>query len=122
MNNQLPMFVPGANKMKIAVPDDTVGLSSHKLDESEITNTLFNYVASDKPSDKQQRGRFGPRASGQIKAVKKMKQAPVPEGTVGKHHKMREAILQMSLAPTIYRKKHMVHHPGNVDFGNDDDY
>ena len=114
------MFVPGANKMKNSVPDETVGLQPEKIDDPEISKTIFKFVASDKPSDTQQRGRFGPRASGQIKAMKKMEQAPIPEGTVGKEQKMRETILQLSLAPTIYRKKARVHHPGNVDFGNYD--
>lgn len=122
MNNQLPMFVPNANKMKNSVPNDTVGISSEKLDESQINMTLFKYVASDKPSDKKQRGRFGATARTEIKMMKKEEQAPIPDGTVGKCQTMREKILQLSLSPTIYRKKVRVHHPGNVDFGNEDDY
>ena len=95
MNNYLPMFVPGANKMKNSVPDETVGLSSHKLDESALTTTLFKYVAGKKV-------------------------APVPTGNLGECKSMRQRILQMSLFPDIYDKHKKVHHPGNIDFGNYD--
>ena len=132
MNNQLPMFVPNANMMKNSVPNDTVGLSSSKLDESQLNTTLFKFIASDQPSEtkqrasdppseKKQRGRFGATARTEIRQMKKQEQAPIPDGTVGKCQTMREKILQLSLSPTIYRKKQRVHHPGNVDFGNKDD-
>ena len=89
------MFVPGANKMKNSVNNDTVGLSSHKLDESQITATLFKFLSQQKT-------------------------APVPTSTVGECKDMRQKILQMSLFPDIYDKHRKVHHPGNVDFGNMD--
>ena len=95
MNNYLPMFVPGAGNAKATRPDELVGLSSHKLDESQMTASLFKFVASKKT-------------------------APVPTGNVGECKDMRVRILQMSLFPDIYDKHKKVHHPGNVDFGNYD--
>jgi len=95
MNNQLPMYVPGAGRTPTAKPNDVVGLNSSRLDESNINNTLFQYVSS-KPSP------------------------PAPKGTVGECKTMRERILQVSLFPSVYRKVGKVHHPGNVDFGNMD--
>lgn len=89
------MFVPGANKMKNSVNNDIVGLSSDKLDDSQITMTLFKYVAS-------------------------KKSAPVPTATVGKCNTLRKQVLQLSLFPDIYDKHRKLHHPGNVDFGNMD--
>lgn len=121
MNNQLPMNVPGAGKAQTARPAEVVGLNSHKLDESQIINSLFDFVASNKSSDKKHRARFQGTARSEIKGQYKEEQAPVPKGTVGNAEKMRESILQLSLSPTIFRKKARVHHPGNVDFGNNDD-
>ncbi len=95
MNNYLPMFVPGAGSIRASVANETVGLSSSKLDDYNINQTLFKFVADKKP-------------------------APSPKGTVGKCHNMREQILQLSLFPDIYTKVKKVHHPGNVDFGNMD--
>ena len=92
MNNQLPMFIKGASAMKNAVPNDTVGLSSEKLDESQLNSTLFRYVA-------------------------KKKSAPAPTGTVGECNTLRKRILQMSLFPDIYDKRAGTRQPGNVDFG-----
>jgi hypothetical protein len=95
MNNQLPMFVPGAGKTPTAKPNDVVGLNSSRLDDSQINNTLFQYIDT-KPSP------------------------PPPKGTVGECQTMRERILQLSLFPSIYHKVGKVKHPGNVDFGNID--
>ena len=95
MNNYLPMFVVGAGKTRATQNDESVGLSTHKLDESQLTSSLFKFVASKKP-------------------------APAPTGSVGKCDNMRVRILQMSLFPDIYDKHKKVHHPGNVDFGNYD--
>jgi hypothetical protein len=92
MNNQLPMFVNGASAMKNSVQNDTVGISSEKLDESQLNSTLFSYVA-------------------------KKKSAPVPTGTVGECNTLRKRILQLSLFPDIYDKRANSRHPGNVDFG-----
>ena len=92
MNNQLPMYVKGASAMKNSVNNDTVGLSSEKLDESQINVTLFKFVAG-------------------------KKSAPVPTTTVGNCNTLRKRILQMSLFPDIYDKRAGTRHPGNVDFG-----
>jgi hypothetical protein len=86
------MFVKGASAMKNSVNNDTVGLSSEKLDESQLNITLFKYVAS-------------------------KKSAPIPTSTVGKCDTMRKRILQMSLFPDIYDKRAGTRQPGNVDFG-----
>jgi hypothetical protein len=95
MNNYLPMFVPGAGSGKASQENDVVGLSSMKLDESNINTTLFKYVAN-------------------------KKSAPTPAGTVGHCNTMRERILQVSLFPDIFDKHKRVKHPGNVDFGEMD--
>ena len=96
MNNYDAMFVPGAGRVQTARPDELVGLSTHKLDESQMTASLFKFVSQKKT-------------------------APVPTGTVGECKNMRARVLQMSLFPDIYTKRKIVHHPGNVDFGNKDD-
>lgn len=88
------MFVNGANSIHSAVPSETVGLSSAKLDDPNINQTLFKFVANKKP-------------------------APAPKGTVGECKTMRERILQLSLFPDIYDKHKRVKHPGNVDFGEE---
>ena len=95
MNNYLPMFVPGAGKAQAARGNQVVGLRTEKLDESEITNSLFKFVSEKKV-------------------------APIPTGTVGECKTLRKKILQLSLFPDIYDKHKKVHHPGNVDFGEDD--
>jgi hypothetical protein len=86
------MYVKGASAMKNSISNDTVGLASEKLDESQINTTLFKYVAS-------------------------KKSAPIPTSTVGVCDTMRKRILQMSLFPDIYDKRAGTRHPGNVDFG-----
>lgn len=127
MNNQLPMKMNGASAIKNSVPNDTVGVSSEKLDESQLNTTLFKYVAGvnqqtpeaekKEKEPAKQRARFQATSKTQVKQVFKEEQAPTPDGTVGKAQKLREQILTLSLNPSIYRKVTRVHQPGNVDFG-----
>ena len=77
---------------KSTVSNASIGLNSDKIDEMNIPNALFKFLAG-------------------------KKEAPTPKGTVGKCQTMRERILQLSLFPDIYDKRGKSRSPGNVDFG-----
>jgi hypothetical protein len=77
---------------KYTVSNVSVGLNSEKIDEMNLPNALFKFLAG-------------------------KKEAPTPKGTVGRPQTMRERILQVSLFPDIYDKRGKSRSPGNVDFG-----
>ena len=81
---------------KFTVSNQSVGLNSEKIDEMNLPNALFKFLAG-------------------------KKEAPVPTRTVGECNTLRKRILQMSLFPDIYDKKANKRSPGNVDFGEPHD-
>jgi len=78
---------------KYTVSNVSIGLNSEKIDEMNLPNALFKFLAG-------------------------KKQAPIPTRTVGACNTMRERILQVSLFPDVYDKRANKRSPGNVDFGD----
>jgi hypothetical protein len=74
------MDQPRVSHAKSTVSNASVGLNSDKIDEMNLPNALFKFLAG-------------------------KKEAPIPKRTVGGCSTMRERILQVSLFPDIYDKR-----------------
>jgi hypothetical protein len=110
--------------MKSTQPNSAVGLDSISKGEIDTPVEAFRFIsgapAVETPNFKR-RGRIILGAPREALRKRFPRQAPVPDGTVGKADKMRKEILQLSLFPDIYTKVKRVQHPGNTDFGEPHD-